>query len=63
MQDTVYFEAGSEIDKADRALAQAAHQYHSAKTPEAKLALRQHLRLCAILFAASAQELLPKVDR
>lgn len=57
MQETLYFEAGSAIDKADRALAQAAHQYHSAKTPEAKKALRQHLRRCAILFAASAQDL------
>lgn len=54
--EVLRFEEGSELDKADRALAQAAHQYHCAKTPEAKKAMRQHLRRCAVLFTAAAQD-------
>lgn len=62
MQETVYFEAGSAIDKADRDLRHAAHVYHVASADRKQVA-RQALRRAAITFAAAAQELLPKAGR
>lgn len=56
----MFFEAGSEIDRADRELRHAAHVYHVCKDPARRNAARQALRKAAILFAAAAQDLLPK---
>lgn len=56
------FTAGSDLDVADRALRQAAHRYHCAKTPEARARAAQELRRCAVEFTAVAQSYLPKVS-
>lgn len=61
-QETVYFEAGSAVDRADRDLRHASHAHAHAK-PQNKAAARQALRRAAIAFTAAMQELLPKVDR